>query len=170
MQPQEWSAEQTKKLVSLWESKELTMVEIAKLFGVTKNAIAGRIHRLRLNRTVRPRLTEDERERRRRVYEKKRWQKKKAARQIMFKPIRKPVVFDTNIPPPSTAPKSRNVALLARDSSECAYLVAKGICCGNRVKVVADGYGKLNRSSWCDYHYSKVFIKSVRKIRPYGRS
>lgn len=128
-----WTKERTEVLVSLWANKR-TMLQIGRLLGVSRNAVAGKINRMGLRPKPKP-------------------EKKVKRQRVIFMTKRKIV----KLAPPKEAPHGKEVPLLKRKDSQCAYLVGHHICCGAPVLKRANKMGKIMRTAWCPFHYNIVY-------------
>lgn len=142
-----WNSEQKAVLTEMWGQGK-SMTEISRKLHCSRNAVAGLIYRLKIQRR-KPKVLQ---------------QRIKRTKPKMVKFIKPKPVAD--IPeltkPPVQAPRMKPVKLLDRRYNECSYLIGEHICCGStsRTRVVN---GKVISTSWCPYHYDIVYRKPLAR-------
>jgi len=155
-----WDAHRNAQLQEWW-SQGYSAKMIAEKFAedgyfVTRNAVIGRTHRMRLSSPNSKKPVEK--------VERKPF-KRVPNRQIMipqFKPLNDILLRskrDKDMTPPE---RSKRILLSKTKPQHCRAIVdykhnllAKAICCGNKTVWIIDGKGHRVRSSWCHYHHDR---------------
>lgn len=148
-----WTDEKVEELRRLWD-KGLTANEIAKVLGVTKNAIVGKVHRLCLKARPSPIKVKGEEE------------------QIVTEAIEVTVIEETEEAPientveqepqevkPASPADGNKVKLVELDSHTCRWPIGDprdddfGFC-GKKVRT---------GQTYCDEHAAMAYVKAVRR-------
>lgn len=150
-----WSKDRADALAYLWGIKKLSLKQCAIRLHCTRNAIAGKVHRLKLNRRKKQYLTEEQK--RERAREVKRLWRAKWKPEMMKLRKRKASKPNLDFVPRKlknlTAPSTEGVTILARKHDECAYPLDNGLFCGAPVIWKRGGWGEMVPTSWCEYHW-----------------
>ncbi|MBR6356278.1 MAG: global cell cycle regulator GcrA-like protein [Alphaproteobacteria bacterium] len=145
-----WTDEQVDRLQELW-AQGLTANEIAKILGVTKNSIVGKVHRLCLPARPSPIKSKEN-------------EGAAEAPAIIDSPTEAspqiPVEPKPSAPKPTaTAPKGENIRLIDLDSHTCRWPIGdprdEDFCfCGRKVRT---------GQTYCDEHSQMAYVKATKK-------
>jgi GcrA cell cycle regulator len=137
----EWTTQRTDLLRQHWNAKLLSASQIARILGMTRNAVIGKAHRLELEQRN-PVDTS-------RIIDRRAKQRAQPRLRI------RPMMIEQHKPPPLEPPPSNPVALFDLKPEHCRWPlwnddVAEKLFCG---AVKADG------SAYCSYHEHKAFVR-----------
>lgn len=136
-----WSDERAEQLEKLWDA-QLSAGEIAKIMGVTRNTICGKIHRMGLKRPFKKKTAR---------------KAKKVARpsdSALVKKPRRPVVKpEPYVVQPPAAVEPRNIDLIDLRSNDCRFPYGGD----NGEPITFCGHPKAPGTSWCAAHFKIVF-------------
>lgn len=154
-----WTNEHDEVLLQLWD-KGYTMQSIARRFDVTRNAVAGRLFRLRAAGRTKHRIdpnycpqTREQKNERQREKRKRRSESLGIPYKMRNKKVdKKPVPPRT---PSLSKPVTEGVTILARRFDQCAYPIGNNdrLFCGAPVCSYPDEFGNVLPTSWCEYHW-----------------
>ena len=145
-----WTDEQVDRLQELW-AQGLTANEIAKILGVTKNSIVGKVHRLCL--PARPSPIKSKGSDVTTTTE--------AVSAVSTEPSSQKAAESKAVTsaPKSPAPKGENIRLVELDSHTCRWPIGdprdEDFCfCGKKVRT---------GQTYCDEHSQMAYVKATKK-------
>lgn len=147
-----WSKEDEAALTKMWCEQGLSIDYIAGQFGVTRNAIAGKIGRMGMQKfkwcpeTMATKVLQG------------RIGKRRELKKLKKLGLSKSRLPPSELPPePLLPPASKPVPLINRSHNQCSYLIGYHTCCGNMIRTKVDRRGRVVSTSWCPYHYRIVY-------------
>lgn len=148
-----WTDEKVEELRALWD-KGLTANEIAKVLGVTKNAIVGKVHRLCLK--ARPSPIKSKGEDEQVVVQVEEVEIVEEAEEAPIEEAIEPVQQENK---PEAGASGNKVKLVELDSHTCRWPIGDprdddfGFC-GKKVRT---------GQTYCDEHAAMAYVKAVRR-------
>lgn len=145
-----WTDEQVDRLQELW-AQGLTANEIAKILGVTKNSIVGKVHRLCLPARPSPIKSKEN-------------EATAETHAIIDSPAEESLQIPAGPKPSATKPttsasKGENIRLIDLDSHTCRWPIGdprdEDFCfCGKKVRT---------GQTYCDEHSQMAYVKATKK-------
>lgn len=152
----QWNAEVIQSLITLWNEEQISVTQIADRLGTTRNAVMGKIHRLRQaghpvkQREVGKSPEGSPRPPRRRSPT----THKHSSLSAGEKSVVGVVLSHLNTPSPN-----HYVDIEALSSHHCREVVAVG------PKALYCGAQKQEKSSFCPFHHAKNWVEPQKRMR-----
>lgn len=164
-----WTTDRVNRLEELYRNKANTVIMIANIMGISKNAVTGKVKRCNFDKMYPRRRYGINKNTAIRAKKKERSEPNRKVNLKDISKLRDPE--PTNITPKQGEPASKNMNVVDLTTCTCHWPhgdVQKGgvTYCGHETYMGQDAYGRPRRSAYCEHHHNIVWKRvQTRKIK-----